>query len=102
MAVFEVPLSPAAQTFSIALGGTTYQLTLVWRDAVEGGWFVDFADANGAAILSGVPLVTGVDLLDQYAHLGFVGSLIVQTDHDTDALPTFDNLGVRSHLYFVT
>lgn len=99
--VYEVPLSPQAQDFTIALGGVTYQVRLMWREAVEGGWFLDFSDATGAPILQGVPLVTGADLLAQYAHLGFVGSLVVQTDHDPDAIPTFTNLGELSHLYFV-
>ena len=99
--VFEVPLSPQAQTFNIALGGVTYQLTLFWRDAEEGGWFLDFATATGVPVLTGMPLVTGVDLLEQYAYLGFTGTLVVQTDHDPDALPTYENLGELSHLYFV-
>jgi hypothetical protein len=102
MATFEVPLSPQAQTFDITLGGVAYKLTLMWREADGGGWFLDFADTAGQPILSGVPLVTGADLLEQYAYLGFTGWLVVQTDHDTDALPTFENLGERSHLYFVT
>lgn len=118
MAVFEVPLSPQAQRFSIALGGVSYQVTLLWRDlrsanAVgpggealgderQGGWVLDFATAEGAPLLQGVPLVTGTDLLAPYATLGFVGSLVVQTDHDPGATPTSDNLGSASHLYFVT
>lgn len=99
--VYEVPLSPKAQTFSIALAGVSYQVTLMWRDAEGGGWFLDFASATGTPILQGVPLVTGADLLAQYAHLGFSGSLVVQTDHDPDATPTFTNLGDLSHLYFI-
>ncbi len=99
--VYEVPLSPQAQDFTINLGGVTYKVRLMWREAAAGGWFLDFADATGKAVLEGVPLVTGADLLAQYAHLGFTGSLVVQTDHDPDAIPTFANLGDLSHLYFV-
>lgn len=102
MAVYEVPLTPQAQRFTISLGGVAYLLTLVWRDAGEGGWILDIADQVGAPIVSGIPLVTGADLLAQYAYLGFKGALVVQTDHDTDAAPTFANLGELSHLYFVT
>jgi hypothetical protein len=102
MAVFEVPLAAAPQTFAITLGGTSYQLTLIWREADGGGWFLDFATPHGAAILQGVPLVTGADLLAQYRHLGFTGSLVVQTDGDADAEPTYENLGSASHLYFLT
>ena len=100
MTVYEIPLSPTPQTFQISLAGTVYTLTLYWADPF--GWFLNIADASGNPILNGVPLVTGADLLAQYAYLGFGGSLIVQTSHDTDAVPTFTNLGINSHLYFVT
>jgi hypothetical protein len=99
--VLEVPLTGDAERFSITMGGVNYQLTLVYRDAAEGGWVLDVADANGTAIVGGIPLVTGCDLLEQYSHLGFTGSLVVQTDHDPDAPPTYANLGGASHLYFV-
>lgn len=102
MAVFEIPLSPTPQTFGINLGGQGYQLTLKWRDATEGGWILDIANAQGAPIVNGVPLVPGANLLAQYGYLGFTGSLVVQTDNDPAADPTFDNLGELSHLYFVT
>ena len=101
MTVVEVPLSAQPETFSISLGGIAYQLTVIYRDAAEGGWVLDIADANGTPVVGGIPLVTGCDLLEQYAHLGFTGGLAVQTDHDTFAVPTFANLGSRSHLYFV-
>ncbi len=101
MAVYEIPLSPTPQRFSITLAGVEYILTVKWNAAQDAGWTVDIADAFGAAILSGVPLVTGADLLAQYAYLNFGGQLVVQTDHDTDAVPTFDNLGETSHLFFV-
>lgn len=100
--VYEVPLTPAAQKFEISLGGVFYQVTLFWREADAGGWFLDFATSTGVPLLGGIPLVTGANLLAQYAYLGFVGSLVVQTDHDPDAEPTYVNLGLTSHLYFVT
>jgi hypothetical protein len=53
-------------------------------------------------LVSGIPLVTGVDLLAPYAYLGFGGELLVATDGNTAAVPTYANLGTGSHLYFVT
>jgi hypothetical protein len=104
MAAYEIPLSPQPQTFSISLAGVAYNITLLWRESpVGGGWFIDLADASGNAILAGIPLVTGVDLLAQHKHLGIKAQLWVATDgvnyFDT---PTFQNIGVSSHLYFVT
>lgn len=102
MNTYEVPLNAQAETFTIALGGVFYRLMVIYRDATEGGWVIDIADADGVPMVGGIPLVTGCDLLEQYGHLGFTGSLVVQTDHDPDTVPTFENLGTTSHLYFVT
>lgn len=35
-----------------------------------GGWFMDIADDNENPILMGIPLVTGSNLLEQFAYLG--------------------------------
>lgn len=101
MANYEIPLSPNPQSFTISLSGTEYRLTVQWRDAEGAGWVVDIADTSGNPIIQGIPLVTGVNLLDQYAYL-ISGVLWVQTTADPDAVPTFDNLGIGSHLYWYT
>lgn len=100
MQTFEIPLTAQPQTFTSTLVGVQYQFTLAWRDTDGGGWFLDIADASGNALLSGIPLVTGVDLLAQYGYLGFGFELWVQTDA-ADVPPTFTNLGTQSHLYCV-
>lgn len=99
---YEIPLSPQAQTFSIPLNAVTYNLTLMWRskDGI-GGWVLDIADASNNPLVTGIPLVTGCDLLGQYAYLGFGGGLWVLTDGSPTAVPTYSNLGSLSHLYFV-
>jgi hypothetical protein len=103
MGVFTIPLQVGTpQTFSIALGGITYQMTFIYRNDPAGGWALDIADSSGNPILQGVPLVTGVDLLAQHRHLGFTGALVVQTVSDPDAVPTFENLGGDAQVYYVT
>lgn len=102
MANFEIPLTPRPQTFSVSLAGIDYRLTLQWRDTEQAGWVLDIADAGSHPIIEGIPLVTGVDLLEQYAHLGLGGVLWCQTTAEPDAVPTFDNLGAGSHLYWYT
>lgn len=100
--IFKLPLVQGRpQRFTITLGGVVYQMVLTYRNATDGGWFLDIANANGVPILSGIPLVTGADLLAQYAYLGFGGQLWVQTASDPDAVPTFDNLGGDAALYWV-
>lgn len=104
-AVFEIPLQVGTpQTFSIALGGITYQLTFLYRNDTSGlgGWTIDIADSSGKPIVQGIPLVTGADLLAQYKHLGFTGALVVQTVSNPDAVPTFANLGDDGQVYWVT
>ncbi|AMM17512.1 hypothetical protein AX768_25265 [Burkholderia sp. PAMC 28687] len=102
MATFEIPLSGVPESFLIALSGVQYKLTLQWRDAPQGGWVLDIADSLANKIVSGIPLTTGADLLEQYAYLGIGGELWVQTDGDPAEVPTFENLGSTSHLYFIT
>ncbi len=97
----EIPLGPAPRRLTITLAGVVWQLRTRWCDP-QAAWVIDFLDVNGADLLDGVPLVTGVDLLEQFAHLDFGGQLIAQTDHEKDAPPTLANLGSTGHLYFVT
>ena len=99
---FQLPLQAQPQTFSVALSGITYTLSFNYRNTPMGGWTVDIADANNNPIVQGVPLVTGANLLAQYAYLGFVGALWVQTSDDPDAVPTFSNLGIDGQVYYVT
>jgi hypothetical protein len=101
MATFEIPLTPDSQTFTIALAGTSYRLTVRWSSAV-GAWVLDIATLVGTPLLAGLPLVANVDLLAPYGYMNFGGQLIAQTDNASNEPPTYENLGITSHLYFVT
>ena len=100
MTVYEIPLIAQSQKFSITLAGINYNLQLVWNAYMQ-AWVLDINDTNNAPVIGGIPLVTGADLLEQYGYLVFGGQLIVQTDNNPDVLPTLDNLGSTSHLFFV-
>lgn len=101
MSLFKIPLSNEPQTFQIALAGKEYACTCKYNYTDEAGWILDFADAeSGVPIVANIPLVTGVDLLDGLTYLGFGGKLYVKTDGDDFAVPTLENLGVESNLYF--
>ena len=99
--MFEIPLTSEPQRFSVTLAGVVYQMKLRWH-AKSDAWILDIADSEGAAIVQGIPLVTGVDILGQYGYLGIGGQLIAQTDFDPSAPPSATNLGTTGHLYFVT
>lgn len=98
---YEIPTSPTPQSFTITLSGVQYQLALRWCDPAA-SWLLDIADVNGVPLLSGIAVVTGTDLLDPYAYLGFGGALYAATDHDPDTPPGFDTLGRTSHIYWIT
>ncbi|OWF84758.1 hypothetical protein B4907_07025 [Yersinia kristensenii] len=58
-------------------------------------------DSGGAGLLCGVPLVVGVDLIEQYPDLAISGVFAVLSDDSREEYPTKTNLGTGSHLYFV-
>ena len=99
---FEIPLYPSPQRFGVALNGVRYRLTLTYRDADMGGWFVDIADASDNPIACGIPLVTGHDMLEQFEYLSMNGAMWVYTDGIPAAVPTFENLGDQSHLMWIS
>lgn len=106
MVVSEIPLAQNGQaarpqTFQASLNGVIYLMTLNWNNASQ-CWTLDLSSSSGALLLGSIPLITGTDLIDQFSYLGIGGSLIVQTDNSPDAVPTFTNLGVNGHLYFIT
>lgn len=98
--VSEIPTIARAQRFTIELtDGVQYAWTLRWNQWTQ-AWFANVDKPDGTPVLDGIMLVTGVDLFSQFEHLGFGGALIVQTDNDSDAVPTLENLGTLGHLYF--
>ena len=103
MTAYEIPLSPTPQQFRIALGPNEYELRFTYQNVPEGGWVMDITDSvTSEPLVCGVPLVTGADLLAQYAYLGIPGALYATTDGNPDAKPVFANLGTTAHLLYVT
>lgn len=78
-------------------------MTCRWNDAMDAGWQIGFKDQlTGDNIVDNIPLICGVDLLAGLEYLGFGGQLVVYTDGDQNAVPTLDNLGTESNVYFIT
>jgi len=99
MSVSEIQLSPDNQTFSIDIAGKSWWISLIWRDL---WWVMNLADSRGNAVISGIPLVTGADLLAQHAWLELNFALRVACDDSAQVYPTKTDLGIRSHLYVIT
>ncbi len=101
MTTYIVPLSAEAQKFKIDLAGTTYSLKLQWCGP-NNTWILDISTEAEVPILTSIPLVANVDLLEPYGYLNLGGKLIAQTDNDADLPPAYENLGISSQLYFIT
>jgi hypothetical protein len=103
--VYEVPLVPSTpQKFNITILGVQYQFQLIYRevDAAVSNWCLDILTSAGQPIVCSLPLVTGANLLGQYAYLGLGFQLWVATDGDNVLqIPTFDNLGTTCHLLWI-
>jgi hypothetical protein len=103
MTTFLIPLTNLPQTFDISLGGVSYTMTSRWNDAEDAGWVLTIADTDTSIVIAdNIPLITGEDCLAGLEYLGIPGQLIVYTDGDELAVPTLDNLGVESNLYYQT
>lgn len=95
----ELPLSAVNQQFSIFLGGRLWFLRLRWNEDAQ-AWVIDFSDKDNRRVLTGIPLVTGIDILGQHKHLGIGGGLIIQTDFDPLLAPSYDSLGTSARAFF--
>lgn len=100
-AIFEIPLASTCETFLTSLNGRQYRLRVTWC-APGQMWVLDVENSDGTKIVEGMAMVTGADLLEQYAYLDITGQLIVQSDDEPFRMPTFTDLGSNSHLYYVS
>jgi len=104
-AIFEIPLKSATpQKLHVSLGATDFTLWLTWNTQANGGaglWMLQIGDTNETILVSGIPLVTGSNLLAQFHYLGIPGSLVCQGAGDPDSPPAWADLGVGSHLFWV-
>jgi len=99
MKITEIPLTPDNQQFDISINNINYQMRILWR---ENSWFLDLNDGNGAAIITGIPLITGADLLAQYVYLQLGFGLWVLSDTTLNDAPGEYDLGYSAHLCLVT
>lgn len=98
--VFTIPLSSESETFEISLNGRAYLMTVRYNDEMP-AWTMCMSDAlTLEPLITCLPLVAGVDLLDQFNHLGLNASMWIYTDGDENADPTYENLGTVANLYY--
>jgi len=63
---------------------------------------MDIADDVGNPIISAIPLVTTINLLEQYGYLNIGGKMIVTDLDGSGQPPTYTNLGTDCILTYVT
>lgn len=103
MTNFLIPFLNVPQQFSISLAGKDYILFNKWNAAPDAGWVIDIVDSiSNLPIVCNIPMVTGIDILAGLEYLNLGGLMIVYTDGNELAVPTLDNLGVESNVYFQT
>lgn len=101
MNIYKIPLDGVNQIFDIDLAGTAYKMRLYFNSAMD-CWIFDLMDNDGNNITQHQPLISGVNILDQYAYLNIKGIFVVYTEGDANAIPNEDDLGDISNLYFIT
>lgn len=95
MAISEIPMSGKNQKFKIRLGVKLYSLKFVYR---RDRWYLDIADAVDKPLINGLPLVHGVDLLNQYKHL--IKGALITVNSIPDESQSFSDLGSNIKLYW--
>ena len=95
MALCEIPLIKTNQQFNVRLGSIIYKLRLIYRLDT---WFLDISDSAGQLMLAALPMVQGMNLLEQHQHL-IKGGLYV-LNSNTDESQSFNDLGVKIQLFW--
>lgn len=101
MAIFEIPVFPgAAQKMGLTLGENYYILFLYYVDEEEGGWALDISLEEDVALIAGLPLLPGQDLLEPHADLGIPCRMAIFTPGEPDYKPGFNDLGAKTLLVY--
>lgn len=88
------------QTVTCLLGDTNYQFNLIWNER-SSVWMLDILNpVTQIAIVSGLALVLGPDLLVRFA-LG-IGGLVVVDETGTATEATLTSLGTTTNVYWVS
>ncbi len=97
--MIEIPLSSnPEQLFSITLGDNTYDLRVKLNSRLI-QWSVSFAQ-NTIDIITGIPLVGGIDILQQY-NIAIENMYVINLDNQ-NLDPSADNLGTVAKLFVLT
>jgi hypothetical protein len=93
-----IPLQPIpAQAFNVTLGGQSCRIVLYQKGSA---FYMDLT-AAGNVVVQGRMVLNNVWIV-RYAYLGLVGDLVMFDTQGTDDSPSYDGLGARYQLYYLT
>jgi len=96
--MIEIPLtSKPEQLFSIVIKATKYDMRVILNSRT-GNWSLDLA-AGGVDLVSGIALLPGADIFDQYNLDIGIGYIVNLENPRRD--PTVDQFGVLSRLFIL-
>lgn len=99
-----VPLQTSVPSFTqrTSLDGVTFEFEIRWNER-ESAWYMAIADADGVALRSGVRMAVRWPLLKSVADARRPGGELYLLDIDeSGAEAGFDDLGVRTLLFYIT
>jgi hypothetical protein len=88
---------------TLTLDGVRFRLD-TYTNKADGAWYLDIFDGDGVALVQGIALVTGLDLLFPYRHLDVPVGLLFINDHEGERTdPGLDSFFQReAALYYQT
>ena len=97
----EIPIESGvpSQTLKVDLEGNVYNFRIIYNTRV-GVWTFDLSSEDGIALASGVTMVMGSDMIDQY-NLG-IGALVMLEEGISRLDAGVDDLGGRILLIHLT
>ena len=96
--MIDIPLtSKPEQLFSIVIKATKYDMRVILNSRT-GNWSLDLA-AGGVDLVSGIALLPGADIFDQYNLDIGIGYIVNLENPRRD--PTIDQFGVLSRLFIL-
>lgn len=88
---------------TLTLDGVRFRLD-TYTNKADGAWYLDIFDGEGDALVQGLALVTGLDLLFPYRYLAVPPGILFVNDHEGEredpGLDTFFDRGAA--LYYQT
>lgn len=101
--ILELPVSQKSPRFffDIDLEGETYRLEFDFNDRAA-KWFMNIRDTNGDALVQGLCIVLGSDILAPYHHRSIPpGGMFAYDTSGKDLDPDVNDLGERVQLIYV-